>query len=513
MSPLEELELLKKRALELAAAKEQYLRDHRLELFEPSPKQWDFIRAAAKKRRGCFAGNRFGKSTIGTVEDCSWLLGERPYIAEGDPLRREGIPSHGVKGLVIAEDWDKVREIFTDDSSEDRLGKFFYYLPRNKISNIKKTQTGVVCQFTVTNRIDGRDRESILTFETVKTFKNSPNSLESGDYDFIHGDEPFPEQMWKAVSRGLIDRNGAAWFLLTPLMFPWIYDACVEGAAANPDVWWWMDADMDDNPLLSAAAKELFLSQLSESERECRKSGKPLAYGRLVYPHFNKSKHLWNVKERGLPAGWEWRTIKVGGSEEVVPKPPNHYFCGYSIDPHPQTPHAVLFTAIAPTGQVFFFHERFKKSTISELALYVHAVLAGCHVGFQLCDPIAWNEDPETGKCWADSFIASGLDVQEASKQKSSGIIRTDDLFASDRKVYVLSGCVTFLSEISKYFFDRDDKPIDKDDHLMECMYRTVIHDDLQWHPRESAKPLIHPNDEFRNVQVDFQFMSSIPTI
>lgn len=510
MSPQEELEILKARALALAARKEQYLRDHRLELFEPSPKQWDFIRAAAKRRRGCFAGNRFGKSTIGTVEDCSWLLGERPYIKEGDPLRRLGIPSHGVKGLVIAEDWDKVREIFTDDSSEDRLGKFFYYLPRNKISNIKKTQTGVVCQFTVTNHIDGRARESILTFETVKTFKNSPNSLESGDYDFIHGDEPFPEQMWKAVSRGLIDRNGAAWFLLTPLMFPWIYDACVDGAAKDPNTWWWMDADMDDNPLLTDEAKELFLSQLDANERECRKSGKPLAYGRLVYSYFQKAKHVWDVKARGLPAGWLWKTIKIGNEEERVPQPPAQYFCGYSIDPHPQTPHAVLFTAIAPTGQVFFYHERFKKSSISELADYVHQVLSGCRVGWQLCDPIAWIEDPETGKCWADTLIANGLDVQEASKQKTVGIIQTNDLFKSDRPVYVLSTLSVFLSEISKYFYDRDDKPIDKDDHLMECMYRTVLHDDLKWRDYVVSEPVITPRDEFNSTSSDFKYIGKI---
>ena len=229
--------------------------EHRLEMFQPNPKQYDFFVQADKRRRACFAGNRFGKSTLGVVEDCSWLLGERPFFPVGHPLRRLGIPDHGVKLMVIAEDWDKVREIFTEDASGDRLGKFFYYLPKSKVSNIKRTQTGVICQMTVTNEIDGRKRESLLVFETVKSFKNNSASMESGDYDAIHGDEPFPEEMWKALSRGLVDRNGAAWFLMTPLKFPWIYEQAVEGAVNDPDVWWWFDATMDDNPLLGEEAK------------------------------------------------------------------------------------------------------------------------------------------------------------------------------------------------------------------------------------------------------------------
>ena len=101
-------------AANLARQKETYLMEHRLEMFQPNPKQYDFFVQADKRRRACFAGNRFGKSTLGVVEDCSWLLGERPFFPVGHPLRRLGIPDHGVKLMVIAEDWDKVREIFTE---------------------------------------------------------------------------------------------------------------------------------------------------------------------------------------------------------------------------------------------------------------------------------------------------------------------------------------------------------------------------------------------------------------
>jgi len=38
-----------------------------------------------------------------------------------------------------------------------------------------------------------------------------------------------------------------------------------------------------------------------------------------------------------------------------------------------------------------------------------------------------------------------------------------------------------FLREISNYCFDKENKPMDKDDHMMECLYRTVVHNDLAY--------------------------------
>src|SRR3990172_3526965 len=123
-----EIAQVKLALLQIGLQKEKILRDSKLAMFVPNAKQTEFIEHAKWKRRAGFCGNRFGKSTIGVVEDCSWLLGERPYMPEGHPLRRAGIPAHGVKGLVLAEDWENVREIFTEDKNEERPGKFFEYL-------------------------------------------------------------------------------------------------------------------------------------------------------------------------------------------------------------------------------------------------------------------------------------------------------------------------------------------------------------------------------------------------
>lgn len=476
-----EIEEIKQEILRTGLAYEEDLQNNKLRHFVPNPKQLEFFQNADKPHRAGFCGNRFGKSTVGVVEDICFAIGERPFFPEGHPLRRLGIPTHGVKILVIAEDWDKVNEIFTNDDGKDRLGKFFEFLPKESIASFTRNQKSVINSISVKWTIDGRQRESLIVFDTVRSYVNNPRAFESSDWDVIHIDEPVMQDLWTASSRGLLDRGGKTWWLLTPLGFPWMYDFMLAQAKKDPSYYWYFEASMDDNPLLNEKAKQVYLDSLPDDERECRQAGKPLAYGRRVYGLFDEKRHLWEA-DWGVPPGWfDMRT------------PPKEYYCGYAIDPHPQTPHAVLFTAIAPNGDVFFFDEIFERSTIRELALKINERRARLRVGFELCDPIAWNENQDTKRCWADTLYEEGLYVQRASKDKTSGIIQTQQIFDKKRphKVWVMPHMKTFLKEIRTYFFDRENKPLDKDDHIMECMYRTVVNDNLRWYPPHSTTPPI----------------------
>ena len=482
-----EIAEIKRARLELGLKKEQLLKDNRLSYFVPNAKQSEFIEHSLWKRRAGFCGNRFGKSTIGVVEDCCWLLGERPFMPEGHPLRRSGIPAHGVKILVIAEDWEKVREIFTEDNNPDRPGKFFEFLPEAKIKHKARNHVGVIESITVENEIDGRIRTSTVKFETVKSFVTSPRSLESSDWDAIHLDEPVPEAMWIAVSRGLIDRGGASWWLMTPLSEPWMYNTMIENCAALPELYWMFEASMDDNPLLTEQDRELFLGQLSADERECREHGKSLAQGRLVYGRFNNDKHMW--KKETPPEGWSsWH------------QPPAEYYCCYAIDPHPQVPHAVLFIAISPFGDVFVYDEIFERCLISELGEKVKERLKRARFGFGLCDPSAWVKNPDTGRRWVDTLYAAGLKVQQGSKDLGPGIIQVNDMLGSGRNIKVFPHLRTFLKEIKTWFFDRENKPIDKDDHMMENFRRIIQHDQLRWRKPYNSEQSVQVEDEFKKL-------------
>lgn len=460
----------KKELLDLQSKKEALLKNRKLWFWTPSKKQLEFFKRSHIKRRAGFCGNRFGKSTLGVVEDICWLLGYRPFFPEGHPLRYSGIPSHGVKGLVVAEDWDKVKEIFTNDDSVERQGKFFEFLPEDFIKKKHRNEKGIVDQITVSSEINGRFRESVVYFDTVKSYKQAPASFESSDWDFIHIDEPVMKELWVAVSRGLIDRGGFSWQLLTPLKEVWMYNEMLQNAKDQPNLYWWFEASMDDNPTLTEEDKELYIKQLPADEQEARRRGTPLAYGRLVYGDYSEDVHLLEGPHPSWPN---------------PNKPPyKDHMVTYSIDTHPQTPHAALFISVNKDGEIDIYDEIYEKGKILDLAKHVKSKLDGVRVHYGLCEPAAWNEDQGSGFCYADIFYAEGLDLIPGSKRKEDAVMMTQQLLKQRRRVIrIHKRCVRLRWEFMNHYFTKDNVPEDKNDHMLECLRRLVIHDGLAYYP------------------------------
>lgn len=460
----------KKRIFELKQQKEDEYKRRRLWYWVPSPKQLDFFKNSNKKRRAGFCGNRFGKSTLGVVEDVCWLIGYRPFFSVGHPLRTLGIPTHGVKGLVIAEDWDKVKEIFTNDDSAERQGKFFDFLPEDFIKKTHRNEKGIIDQITVISEVEGYKRESIVYFDTVKSYKNAPAGFESSDWDFIHIDEPVLKELWTAVSRGLVDRDGYSWWLFTPLKEVWMYNETIENAKDDPENYWWFEATMDDNPTLSEGAKRLYLNQLPEDERAARRAGKPLAYGRLVFHQYDPTLHDYDGHLQG------WPTPNRPPEKDTM--------VAYAVDTHPQTPHAALFVAVSALGDIDFYDEIYEKGSIAKLSDLVKSKLQGVRVQYGLCEPAAWNEDQGSGKSYADMFAEAGLDLIPASKRKEDAILQTQLLLGQrKRTIRIHKRCKRLRWEMFNHYFDKDNKPEDKNDHMIECLRRLVIHDGLIYYP------------------------------
>jgi hypothetical protein len=465
----------KREMIRLQQQKEETIKARRLWFFVPNPKQMEFFERSGTKRRAGFCGNRFGKSTIGVVEDVCWLIGYRPFFAVGHPLRTQGIPKHGVKGLVLAEDWDKVKEIFTNEDSQERQGKFWEYLPADFVKKIHRNEKGIVDQITVSVPIDednpdGPRRESIVYFDTVKSYKQAPASFESSDWDFIHVDEPVMKELWSAVSRGLIDRGGYSWWLLTPIKEVWMYNEMVENALKDPHLYWWFEATMDDNPLLSEEDKQLYLSQLPEDERAARRAGKPLAYGRLVFSMYEPDVHLFD----GIVPGWDRVSVPPRKDHMVV----------YAIDTHPQTPHAGLFIAINNRMEIDVYDELWEKGTIAHISGIIKTKTEGTRVEYALCEPGAWNEDQGGGKTYMDLFTESGLSFIPGSKRKEDAILLLQQFLKQrTRPVRIHKRCTQLRKEFINHFFDKDNKPEDKNDHVIECFRRLVLHDNLIYYP------------------------------
>lgn len=465
--------VLKQRLLSLQQKKLELAKRFGLLFYKPWSKQ-DAFHRSTHKRRMIRAGNRTGKSTVGGAEDCAWLLGERVWLPESDPGRYSGIPKRPVKGLLITTDWDKVKEIWTGEEG-DKPGKLWQFLPRDAVKKTIRNHSGAI----ETIVVRGKYGDSILRVDTVESYKKNPQGSESSDWDFIHVDEPCPEGMWKAASRGLIDRGGSAWFTLTPLTEFWINDMFFPrpGARSNqalgptPAERFSITATTFENPYLSEENIREFESTLTDDERQCRINGVPLELSGLVYKQFSYDRHVL----KSIPKGWkDFNT------------PPKDYILYYSVDPHPQTPHAILFVAVSPTGQRFIYRELWvPERPIALLASQILRVVDGYEVGRADSDPIAWIEHPVTELSMADEFARNGVYLLKASKDKTYGILHMQGEFQRDDNVYVSPNLSRFLFEINRYCYDKENKPVDKDDHMMECMYRIFINEP-RWYDRKA---------------------------
>jgi len=427
-----------------------------LSYYRPHSKQDAFHRAGTFHLRGVFSGNRFGKSQMGCAEDCAWLRGERPWYPQGDEARTAGIPRHPVKGLVITTDWDKVDEIWTTQRG-DKPGKIWKYLPADFVKSQRRNHSGAIDTIECTNG-------SLLRFDTVKSFMANPMGSESSDWDFIHVDEPCPEKMFKAAARGLIDRGGKAWFTLTPLSEPWITDHFTEGDQRNR---WNIRGTIYDNTYLAPESIAEYERLLTEDEKQCRLMGIPLFLSGLVYKEFRPEIHVL----RTLPRQW------AGPLE-----PPRDWLVYYNIDPHPHTPHAVLFCAVSPLGQRFYYHDIFIHCTIASLCEKIKEVVLDRPVGGIRIDPIAYIEDPITGSTMAEEFHRCGVFCEKASKDLSGGILAVKaSLSTQPQAIWFLSGCTRTLWEFPRYRWrdEGDNRPVDEDDHMMENLYRMELS-----HPR-----------------------------
>jgi hypothetical protein len=178
-----------------------------------------------------------------------------------------------------------------------------------------------------------------------------------------------------------------------------------------------------------------------------------------------------------LPKGWKsWV------------EPPETYSYYLYIDPHAHNPIMVLFVCVDPRGQVYFYNDIFDKALISVICQQVKSVLGPRRLVRVRCDPIAFIEDPKDGTTWADDFWKHGLMVTKASKDLTRGIGRTCEVLRSTFPPLFTPACRRTIWEIGRYHWDETtNKPVDKDDHAMECMYRAVL-DNPVWIEPSSLK-------------------------
>lgn len=513
-----------------------------LAFYRPHLKQHKF-HTCDKTGRYLRTGNRFGKSDCGIAESLSYALGgrlwyrhtfdilgsrnvapagQRPvwetYVdsthvgSHLHPFVTAGIPQRPVKGLILVVDWDMAKKIFTNrEGSYEVWGKLWKLLPTEAIGKITNGGRGDrIEKIEIKRPTEFGGGSSTISFDTVESYKHNKVGAESADWDFIHVDEPVPEKLFKAHARGMMDRDGSYWFTCTPLDEMWINDLfCPPGQHILKDAdtgysfarKYIITGSIYDNPYRNDAGIAEYESTLTREEKACRLYGLPAAFAGLVYKEFVHDLHVLCE----LPKGWT-----------DYNNPPLDYTIRVAWDVHDSKPQAVLFVATAPTGEIFVYDELFFDRIIQTNAELVKEKLHRRHVVDYLIDPRAVIDSPVTNESILDELNKYDLYFEEASKDLTLGISKVREklmerLPSGGATIYFSPDLAETLFEFSHYIYNSETGKVkDKDDHMMENLYRLVlngldyVHKDYDVEPKGTLR--VRPNEDqvslFRNVSL-----------
>jgi phage terminase large subunit-like protein len=202
---------------EMLAYLSQYREFHRMEFFEPYPKQWEFINLGAVKNERClFAGNRYGKSETGAFETACHCTGFYPPEWKGRRF------DHPVNAWVAGEGGQHNRDVlqyklFGPPGNPDALGSGF--IPRDALVGQPTAARGGVADAFDTAQIkhytngvfDGLSR---LQF---KSYEQGRKKFQGADLDLIWWDEEPTEDVYVEGKARTINRGGMTFMTFTPL--------------------------------------------------------------------------------------------------------------------------------------------------------------------------------------------------------------------------------------------------------------------------------------------------------
>ncbi len=222
------------------------------------------------------------------------------------------------------------------------------------------------------------------------------------------------------------------------------------------------------------------ISEYSEDDKQARVYGKFQHLTGLVFKTFSRKVH---VKKPFIPNAQDYMVIEL-------------------LDPHPRNPDAVMWVAIDSKGRKFIIDELFEKfSSVEEMAYKIKQKGSQYRIVQRRADPSAWTpaSSDRSDVTLASRLDLLGLTYMQASKQRTMGIqLIQDALFYQANEV---SGSLEFIQEPMLYVFetcertiyefehwqyseysgkgadkkDQSEKPMDKDDHMMENLGRVFL--------------------------------------
>ena len=220
---------------------------------------------------------------------------------------------------------------------------------------------------------------------------------------------------------------------------------------------------------------EQMIAEISVDERQARVHGKFAHLVGLVFKQWNKRVHV-------IPP-FEIKDLE--------------YVTYHSLDTHLNTPYAGLWVATNAYGRKYVVDELWKNATESELALMVAQKNEKYRMGRQWIEPAADISEQAVGGTSLRLRLQQkhNLHYELGSKERTACIQRIQNaldyvevggVIEKFPELYVFSTCERLIWELDRYVYDEwkgktkesrnpKDKPVDKDDHLIESLGRILF--------------------------------------
>lgn len=489
--------------LEVARRVEQQAVKPNIYGYDPHDKQKWFHKLVCSYRKTLYiGGNRSGKSYGSVAEDIRWMLKLSPVAKRyKEPIR----------GRVIAVDFDRgvlqiLHPIFKILTPPDKLRGGSWEEAYDKKERILNFADGGTIQF--------------------MSYEQSTEKFAGTSLHFVHYDEEPPKNIWDENQARLVDTTGHAWISMTPVEgMTWLYDRIyapaddsdnkttfLEGSDAVGPVWAseWdnggfkdrlavIEVDMDENPHLSAEAREEFLAGLDPDDRVARRKGQFVQRAGKVFGIFQEDTHV-------LRQDFDPKKAQINGWQIYT-----------STDHGWNNPSAWLWHAVSPSGRVVTFAEHYESHmTIAEHAAIVKGKEAGWGLDvdriIRTGDPAMHQKSAITGTSVIMEYAKEGNDLfiytDSVPKDPSIGIGRMQQYFrlrdgdgeAKQPTWVIAEACNNFIGELKKlrwatysspkirYDNNPQEKVHKKDDHAFDsAKYFATFLDDLA--PEAVAPP------------------------
>lgn len=465
--------------------------DTKFNYYKPAPIARHF-HASTAKVRATFGGNRSSKTYSHIVDYAAQFVGKAPRELEGiipayrlDPRRRLRFCYDDYPNSFMKVIWPYIQQL----------------VPDNYIKEVIKDSGRIKA---IVNEKGG--------FIEFMSYDQERRKFQGSSRHSIGYDEEPPQDIRDENLMRLVDTDGDETFSLTPVsgavkyLYDYIYlargreteydyelifnehgklmdasrgvfkDNIIVGGNPNIHVFF---SCIFDNPAISKEAAIRILSTFSEEEVQVRSRGHFLFLGGLVYKEYNDATHLVDPFD-----SWYRPDTRYNWTLYVA------------IDPHPRVPHAVTFMVVDRSRLMYIVDELFMDCNAQEL---VNAIIGKCRGVVPeriIVDASAWELDPSSKSCLAIDMIECGLDnpfPEKAPRTKEYGIISArNKLSLKDVRgrlmpeLFIAKNCENTRREITHYAWDNWSKntsqtkgekqrPVDKDDHFMENMYRLVV--------------------------------------